>query len=98
MARYRQRTASFSSGADFGAGNSGVSNWQACAKVGQMVVQRLFVTADDRSGALAPPGRGPATAVRRLREGHLISGGIEVRTHRGGRLRGTAVYYCALNL
>ena len=64
----------------------------------RMVVERLFVTADDLTGALDPSGRGPATAVRRLREGHLISRGIEVRTHRAGRLRGAAVYYCTLNL
>lgn len=75
-----------------------MSKWQVCAILSSMVIERLFVTADDLAGTLDPSGRGPATAVRRLRETHLISHGIEVRPHRAGRLRGAVVYYCALNL
>lgn len=56
------------------------------------------MTREDLREALDPSGRAPATAVRRLREAGLISHGIELRPHHGGRLRGAAVYYCALNL
>jgi hypothetical protein len=63
-----------------------------------MVIENPFVTREDLREALDPSGRSPATAVRRLREAGLISHGIELRRHQGGRLRGGAVYYCALNL
>ncbi|HWQ23922.1 MAG TPA: hypothetical protein VNK94_07455 [Gaiellaceae bacterium] len=63
-----------------------------------MVIENPFVTREDLREALDPSGRSPATAVRRLREAGLISHGIELRPHRRGRLRGAAVYYCALNL
>jgi hypothetical protein len=63
-----------------------------------VVIENPFVTPEDLREALDPSGRSPATAVRRLREAGLISHGIELRPHRGGRLRGAVVYYCALNL
>jgi len=63
-----------------------------------VVIENPFVTRDALREALDPSGRSPATAVRRLREAGLISHGIELRPHQGGRLRGGAVYYCALNL
>jgi hypothetical protein len=63
-----------------------------------VVIERPFVTREDLREALDPSGRSPATAVRRLREAGLISHGIELRPYRRGRLRGAAVYYCALNL
>lgn len=63
-----------------------------------VIIENPFVTREDLREALDPSGRSPATAVRRLREAGLISHGIEMRPHHGGRLRGGAVYYCALNL
>lgn len=63
-----------------------------------MVIEKPFVTRDDLREALDPSGRSPSSAVRRLREAGLISHGIELRPHQGGRLRGGAVYYCSLNL
>lgn len=63
-----------------------------------MVLERVFVTSSDLSNALDPAGRAPATAIRRLRESGFVSHGIELRPYRAGRLRGGAVYYCALNI
>jgi hypothetical protein len=63
-----------------------------------VVIENPFVTREGLRKALDPSGRSPETAVRRLREAGLISHGIELRPHRRGRLRGAAVYYCALNL
>ncbi len=63
-----------------------------------MIVENPFVTPEELREALDPAGRSPVTAVRRLREAGLISHGVQLRPHHGGRLRGGAVYYCALNL
>src|SRR5215204_3341564 len=63
-----------------------------------MVIENPFVTRDDLREALDPSGGSPSTAIRRLREAGLISHGIDLRLHQGGRLRGGTVYYCALNL
>jgi hypothetical protein len=82
----------------FRLGPADMSKRRVCCIVRVVVIEKVFVTSGDLSAALDPAGRAPATAVRRLREAGFISHGIELRPYRRGRLRGGAVYYCALNL
>jgi hypothetical protein len=62
-----------------------------------MLTERPLISKGEILRALDPTGRAGDSAFRRLKRDGFITGGIEVKPRRAGRLSGTVTAFCALN-
>jgi hypothetical protein len=62
-----------------------------------MLTERPLLSKREVLRALDPTGRAGESAFRRLKRDGFITGGIEVKPRRAGRLSGTVTAFCALN-
>jgi hypothetical protein len=62
-----------------------------------MLTERPLLSKVEILRALDPTGRAGDSAFRRLKRDGFITGGIEVKPRRAGRLSGTVTAFCALN-
>jgi hypothetical protein len=62
-----------------------------------MLTERPLLSKQEILCALDPGGKAGESAFRRLKQNGLITGGIEVKPRRGGRINGTVTAFCALN-
>jgi hypothetical protein len=62
-----------------------------------MLTERPLLSRAEILRALDPTGRAGDSAFRRLKRGGFVTGGIEVKPRRAGRLSGTVTAFCALN-
>jgi hypothetical protein len=62
-----------------------------------MLTERPLLSKAEVLRGLDPTGRAGDSAFRRLKRDGFITGGIQVKPRRGGRLSGTVTAFCALN-
>jgi hypothetical protein len=62
-----------------------------------MLTERPLLSKAEIMRALDPTGRAGDSAFRRLKRDGFVTGGIEVKPRRAGRLSGTVTAFCALN-
>lgn len=62
-----------------------------------MLTERPLLSRAEILRALDPTGRAGDSAFRRLKRGGFVTGGIQVKPRRAGRLSGTVTAFCALN-
>jgi hypothetical protein len=62
-----------------------------------MLTERPLLSKAEILRALDPTGRAGDSAFRRLKRDGFVTGGIEVKPRRAGRLSGTVTAFCALN-
>lgn len=62
-----------------------------------MLTERPLLSKQEVLRALDPTGRAGESAFRRLKKNGYLTGGIEIRPRRSGRINGSVVAFCSLN-